>query len=162
MSETERRLSLDDNYLKKNDEKQDEQLKELNGTLLQISGDIREIMTKMNHFEERFESYTEEIDDIRKKAKENEESTNKVAAEQEVIVNREAYIEKEIERLNEKQERDISKLDKKIEGEIDDLITQSDRTEEKADKQRRWLINTVVSGVIGFVTITLTLLGLIL
>lgn len=152
----------DQDYLKKNDEKQDEQLKMLNNTLLQISGDIREIMTKMNHFEERFETYAEEIKEIRETSRLNESKTSAVITEQEVIKSRGKDIENEVARIREKLNSENYRIELKIDSEVDELINKFKETEEKTDKDRKFLVTTIISVVVGFATIAITLISIFL
>ena len=129
-------------YLDKNDAKQDEQLSRLNDTLTTISGDIREIMTRMDHFEERFTSYNEEIKDIREVAKSNEQRTSKIETKQTIIATRGESLEKE-----------VSHLKNKLNTEVTDLEARFEKRDEKSDNDRKWLIGTIIAVISLAVTL---------
>lgn len=129
-------------YLDKNDAKQDEQLSRLNDTLTTISGDIREIMTRMDHFEERFTSYNKEIKDIREVAKSNEQRTSKIETKQTIIATRGESLEKEVSHLKNKLNTEVAYLEARFE-----------KRDEKSDNDRKWLIGTIIAVISIAVTL---------
>lgn len=165
MSHHERRSMLDDkryDYLNKNDIKQDEQLKILNETLGTISGDVREIMTRIGHMEERFNIYQEEIKEIRDTTKHNEKKFNELESTQNVVISRGKSLESEMYRIRDKYNEQIKELDDKIEGEIDRIEEKSQETEEKSDNSRRWLVTTIITVIVGFSSVAVTLISIFL
>lgn len=137
-------------HLTKNSDKQDKQLEQLNQTLTSISGDTREIMTRLDHFEKRFDEYDEDMKELREMSKSNEKRTSKIENTQTIIKTRGEALEKDVEYVKEKLNREVHELEGKF-----------DRTEEKQDKNKKWFIGVSIPAVIGFLGLILTILTFI-
>lgn len=149
---------LDDQYLKKNDARQDEKLESLEKTMTQLSIDLREMITTMKHLESRINEYNIEIKELREVTKENDKRVSSIISQQEVIRTRGRGLVTELERLRTKYHQQITDLDKKIDYEVEGLANKAEKTEEKSDNDRKWLVTTIITVVVGFSGVAVTLI----
>ncbi len=118
----------------------DDLMKELNKTLNNISLDIRQIMTTLGHFEEKFKGTQKDIESIRESTKDNQEDVQELTLKVNTIKTENVDTKKDVEILFDKfKHRD-----------------------KKSDNDRKWIIGTVISVVLMFVAVAslaLTLIG---
>ena len=104
--------------------------------LNEMSLDIREVLTTLNHFNEKFNDTNDEIREIKETSKENQLNLQKITLDVNTLKNDNEDTKKDVEVLFDKfKERD-----------------------KKTDNDRKWLVGTVISVVVMFVG----LIGLIM
>lgn len=118
-----------------NDERQDKQLEQLNGTLNQISMDIREIMTTLAHYERKFDDAQREISELDETSKDNAHEVSKLNLKINTI------------------ESDKRSLTDRVSN-LEDNLQERDK---KSDADRKWLVGTVIA-VIGLAATVLSLI----
>ena len=109
---------------------------EVTSKLNEMSLDIREVLTTLNHFNEKFNATNDEIREIKETSKENQLNLQKITLDVNTLKNDNEDTKKDVEVLFDKfKERD-----------------------KKTDNDRKWLVGTVISVVVMFVG----LIGLIM
>ena len=104
--------------------------------LNEMSLDIREVLTTLNHFNEKFNDTNDELKEIKETSKENQINLQKITLDVNTLKGDNEDTKKDVEILFGKfRERD-----------------------KKADNDRKWLVGTVISVVVMFVG----LIGLII
>ncbi len=106
-------------------------MKELNNTLTDISLDIRQIMTTLEHFDEKFKGTQKDIEGIKTNAEKNQKDVQELGLKVNTI----------------KGENDETQKDVEI---LFDKFRQRDR---KSDNDRKWLVATSISVVVMFITL---------
>ena len=109
---------------------------EVTSKLNEMSLDIREVLTTLNHFNEKFNDTNDEIREIKETSKENQLNLQKITLDVNTLKNDNEDTKKDVEVLFDKfKERD-----------------------KKTDNDRKWLVGTVISVVVMFIG----LIGLIM
>src|SRR5699024_899635 len=110
--------------------------KEVTSKLNEMSLDIREVLTTLNHFNEKFNATNDEIREIKETSKENQLNLQKITLDVNTLKNDNENTKKDVEVLFDKiKERDNN-----------------------TNNDRKWLVGNVISVVIMFVG----LIGLIM
>lgn len=101
--------------------------------------DIREILTSMKHINKQFEATNEEIREIKKMSRENQESVTELKLE-------------------------LSKVENNTSENTDDIgniYTKFKERDRKMDNDRKWLIGTVISVVLMFISLITLIISLV-
>ena len=99
--------------------------------LNEMSLDIREVLTTLNHFNEKFTETNNELKEIKETSKENQINLQKLTLE----VNT--------------HDSDI----KEVKNDVEIIFEKFRHRDKKTDNDRKWLIGTVISVVVLFVSI---------
>src|SRR5690625_5134387 len=93
-----------------------------------MSLDIREVLTTLNHFNEKFNATSDEIREIKETSKENQLNLQKITLDVNTLKNDNEDTKKDVEVLFDKfKERD-----------------------KKTDNDRKWFVDTVISVEVMF------------